>query len=244
MRGALEPGALVPSPAGTNVARRDDVRDVLAGLLGDKVPAGGTATLVLPDGIARMVVAEPPTGAEPRDYLRFRMASSLPWAASDAIVDVLPVGRGRVVGVAVRRATVAQYEQLAISAGLTVERVHLAPLVALRGLLGRGGRGSVHAILGDVAVCLALIWEGGVAALRSRRRDASAGEGARLLAEAARTVRQAGDRVDPSSLTLSGAGATRLRDELGHAAHGSSSLDGPRAWPEAAEAAWLGGMLA
>ncbi len=247
-RAALEPGVLVPSPAGSNVVRRDEVREVLERALDDVAPGGGSATLVLPDGIARLTVVETPPGAEARDYVRFRLAPSLPWPASEAIVDLLPLGRGRVVGAAVRRATVAQYEQLAASTGLSVERVHLAPLVALGALLVRGrgarsARSTVHAVLGDVAMCLAVIRDGELVALRNRRRDQSEGEGPRLLAEAVRTARLAGDGDGPVQFVLSGSGAARLRDALGPAAE-ASGLEGPGDWPGAVEAAWLVGALA
>ena len=244
VRVALEPGALVPSPSGPNVVRRDEIREALTAALGELASGGGKATLFLPDGIARLAVVTAPSGADSRDYLRFRLASSLPWPASDAIVDVLPAGSGRVVGAAVRRATVAQFEQLAASAGLTVERVHLAPLAALGRLLGRGGRTGVHAILGDAALCLAVIRSGELAALRSRRRDSSEGEAERLMAEASRIARLAGAADDPVRLIVSGAGAGRLREALGPASIASGGLEGPREWPEAAEAAWLDGALA
>jgi hypothetical protein len=225
------------------VARKDEVRETLAGLLAELAPGRGRATLVLPDGIARLAVARPPAGAEVRDYLRFRMASSLPWPASEAIVDLLPVGGGEVVGAAVRRATVMEYEQLAVSSGLTVEHVHLAPLLALEGLLKRRGSG-VHAILGDAALCLVVTRDGRLASLRSRRRDASDGEGAWLLGEAARAAREAQNGLDPSRLSLAGSGAGRLRDELGPAAAFPDETAGLREWPEADEVAWLAGALA
>jgi hypothetical protein len=242
----LEPGALVPSPAGSNVVRREELREALASALGELSPGGGRATLVLPDGIARLAMLQLPEGAEPRDYMRFRLAASLPWPASDAIVQVLPLDRGRVVGAAVRRTTVAQYEQLAASAGLSIDRVHLAPLVALAALLGRRGRNrrsGVHALLGDVALCLAVIRDGRLEVLRNRRRDPGDGEGARLLAEAVRTARQPGDGDAPMRLALSGSGATRLRETLGSSVAGVG-LEGPREWPDAAEATWLAGALA
>jgi hypothetical protein len=226
--------------------RREEVREALSRALEEAAPAGGPATLVLPDGVARLAMIEAPSGSEPRDYVRFRLATSLPWPATEAIVDVLPIRQGRVVGAAVRRATVAQYEQLAASAGLAVERVTLAPLLALGALLGRKGRrgpNAVHALLGDVAFCLALIRDGDLAALRCRRRDPSEGEGPRLLAEAARTVRQAGDEDGAVPLVVSGSGAGPLRESLGQALV-AGGLEGPGEWPESVEAAWLGGALA
>jgi hypothetical protein len=199
-------------------------------------------TLVLPDGVARLSLVELPSRAHPRDYVRFRLAPSLPWPASDAMVEVLHVDRRRVVGAAVRRATVLQYEQLAASAGLSMDRVHLAPLLALSGLMGRAGRSgrtSVHALLGDVALCLAVIRDGQLVALRSRRRDTSPGEGHRLLAEAARTALQSGDGDGPPHLVLSGAGAARLADDMDPSC---VVTGGPEEWPEACEASWLRGL--
>jgi hypothetical protein len=242
-RRPLASGALVPSPSGHNVVRRDDVSGVLAELLAELAPGRGRGTLVLPDGIARLVVARPPAGSEIQDYLRFRLASSLPWPISEAIVNLLPVGGGDVVGAAVRRATITEYEQLAVSLGLTVEHVHLAPLLALQGLLKRRGRTGVHAILGDAALCLVVMHDGRLATLRNRRRDISDGEGTRLLNEAARAAREAVNGVDPSRLTLEGSGAGRLRDELGLATAVPDNAVSPREWPEAEEVAWLGGAL-
>jgi hypothetical protein len=238
---ALDDGALAPSPVASNLVRRDEVRQALSAALEAVGAGGGRVRLLLPDGIARLAVIEPPPGVDPRDYVRYRLASSLPWPASEAIVEVLPVSRGRVVGAAVRRATVAQYEQLAAAAGLAVERVHLGPLVVLGSLLGRGMRSGVHAILGDAAFCLAVVRGGTLWALRNRRRDPSEGEAGRLLAEASRTARLAGDGDGPVSLALSGAGAGRLREALGPRASGG--LEGPPGWPQAAEAAWLAGIL-
>ncbi len=189
-----------------------------------------------------MALVELPEGADPRDYVLFRLATSLPFAAAEAIVDALPAGGRRVVGAAVRRATVAEYEQAAAGAGLEVERVHLAPLVALAGLMRTGARDAVHAVLGDVALCLVAFRGGAPAALRNRRRDRSAGEASRLREEASRAAASAGDGADPVRLVVSGAGATRLRHELGEEGAGRG-LEGPGEWPDAAEAAWLGGLL-
>ena len=236
----LDQGALAPSPSGPNLPRGDETRAAVRRAVGDL--GGGRVTLVLPDGIARVALVELPQGADPRDYVLFRLAASLPFPATEAIVDVLPAGGRLVVGAAVRRATVAEYEQSASGAGLEVDRVHLAPLVALAGLMRAGARDAVHVVLGDVALCLASFRGGGPAALRNRRRDRSAGEASWLLEEASRAAAAAGDGVGPVRLVLSGAGAAGLRRELGVEDVGRG-LEAPGDWPEAAETAWLGGLV-
>jgi hypothetical protein len=237
----LGPGALTPSSSGPNLQRGDEVRSAVRRALEEA--GGGRATLVLPDGVARVALVDLPADAVPRDYVRFRLAASLPWPASEAIVEALPAGRGRVVGAAVRRATVAEYEQAAAAAGLEVDRVHLAPLLALEGLMRAGAREAVHVVLGDVAFCLAPFRGGLPVALRSRRRDRSAGEASRLREEASRAAAVAGNGASPATLVLSGADAPRLRRELGGDAAGRG-LEGPGEWRDAADAAWLGGLVA
>lgn len=240
---ALGPGALVPSPSGPNLVRADEVGDSLARALDEIGPRGPRANLVLPDGIARLALVDVPPGTDARDYVRFRLASSLPWPASEALVEALPVGRRRVVGAAVRRATVARYEQVAAAAGLSAERVHLAPLMALSALTAASGADGVHAVLGDVAVCLAFVRDGGLVAVRSRRRDGTADEGRWLLDEARRAAGHAGDGRDRVELIVSGSGAEALRRVLGPSAS-ERGFEGPAEWPAAADAAWLAGALA
>ena len=189
---------------------------------------GGRATLVLPDGVARVALVDLPEGA---DAARLRPLPSGPLAA-------LPGGGGdrrraarRAAagwsGAAVRRATVAEYEQAAVGgAGSRSSSVHLAPLVALAGLMRSGARDAVHAVLGDVAMCLAA-FRGGVpvasatvvaTARRARRRGCAGG-----LAD----VRTSPETErDPVRLVVSGAAATRLRRELGGES-AERGLEGP-----------------
>ena len=236
----LGPGALEPSAVGPNLLQGDEVRAAVrraaVGMDGDRV------TVVLPDGVARVVLVDLPDGAEPQDYVRYRLAASLPWPATEAVVDALPAGPGRVVGAAVRRSTVAEYEQAVIAAGLGVDRVHLAPLVALEGLMRSGTRDALHAVLGDVALCLATFRGGLPVGLRSRRRDPSTVEASWLREEAARAAALAGDGAGSLPLVLSGREASRLRRELGAETAGRG-LQGPGEWPDAVEAAWLGGLV-
>ncbi len=236
----LDPGTLAPSPLGPNLLRGDDARAAIrraADGLG-----GGSVTLVLPDGVARVALVELREDADLRDYVLFRLAASLPFPAGEAIVDALSAGGRRVVAAAVRRATVAEYEQAVASAGFKVERVHLAPLVALAGLMRAGERDAVHAVLGEVALCLAAFRGGAPVALRNRRRDRSAGEASRLREEASRAAASAGNGTGTVRLVVSGAGAAGLRRELEGEGAGPG-LEGPGEWPEAAETAWLGGLV-
>ena len=215
---------------------RGALRRALEGL------GGGRVTLVLPDGLARIALLDLPRGAEPRDYVRFRLAASLPWPASETIVEFLPVARGRVIGAALRRSTVAEYEEAAVATGLEIDRVHIAPLLALEGLVRSGAREAVHAVMGDVALCLATFHEGALVALRNRRRDRSSGEGSRLREELVRAAALAGNGAGPARLVVSGADGARLRREVG-AEPSARGLEGPGEWDDAAEAAWLGGLL-
>jgi hypothetical protein len=244
-RVSLEPGALVPSPAGANLVRPDEVGEALTRALRMVEHPASRVTLVLPDGIARLAPVDVPPGAEPRDYARFCLASSLPWPASEGTFEVLPVGR-RAVAAAIRRATVARYEQLASAAGLSVDRVHLAPLLAVRGLLarGRGRRDAMHVVLGDQALCLFLVREGEVLAFRSRRRDPGHGEARWLRVEAGRTAGAAPDTNGGCDLVVAGSGAEEIGRVLGASVLSvQSASEGTGRWPDAAEAAWVFGAL-
>ena len=236
----LDPGALVPSPSGPSFVRKDEVRAAVRRALEGQ--GRGRVTLVLPDGLARIALLDLPPGAEPGAYVRFRLAASLPWPATETIVHSLPAARGRVVGAAVRRSTVAEFEDAAAAAGREIERVHLAPLVALEGLMRSCPPDAVHGVLGDAALCLATFHGGALVALRSRRRDRSSGEGSRLRDETGRTAALGGNGSGPLRLVLSGADAARLRGEAG-SDPAERGLAGPGEWEDAAEAAWLGGLL-
>jgi len=241
----LAPGALLPSPSGSNLLRPEEVRDALRRALDATGRSSAACTLLLPDGVGRLALLPLPADADAREFVRFRLAASLPFPSGEAIVDVLSAGHGQVVGAALRRGAVAEYEQAVVSLGLSVERVHLAPLVALGGLLRAASGAGVDVVLGDAAVCFAALAGGAIVALRNRRRDKADGEGDRLLQEAERVARQAanGHGNLPRAVALSGADATRLRAEVGGTDDGLPPLASVRQWPEIAEAAWLRGLL-
>jgi hypothetical protein len=242
-RRPLSPGALVPSSSGQNLQRPDELRAALRAALDSLGSASAACTLVLPDGVGRLALLTAGAGVDLGELVRFRLAGSLPFPSSDAMVDLLPAGAGRVVGVALRRGTVAEYEQAILSQGLAIGRVHLSPLLSLSALVRRAARNGVEVVLGDVAACFAVLRRGALLALRSRRRDRSPGEADRLLRDAEREARAALDGDGGRGVGLVGSDAVRLRVEAGIEGHPSlPQVDGVR-WPEAAEAAWLGGLL-
>lgn len=243
----LEPGVLVPSPSEPNIVSGAALNDALGLLLAELGGHGRKVTVVLPDGIARVLVFEAPDGVVPADYARFRLGTGLPYPAAEAIVDVQPISDRRFLGVAVRRGVVEPYETLVASFGLDCERVDLAPVLAIDGLRRRAreAESRVDVMLGDAAFSLAA-WQGGaLRVFRSRRRDASPGEAQRVGEEVLRTAALAGDGASPR-VRVVGTGASGLVDEL--RAEGKEAELGWSASPdalsvEAAEVLWLGPAL-
>src|SRR5262245_57249272 len=165
----LPPGALVPSAVAPNVTSPSDLREALARLR-SRLDGVGPAVLVLPEGTARLALLEV-EGKDLRDYARFRLGSGLPYPVQEALVDVLPVGPGRVLAAAVRRSVVEEYESAAAGAGFVRDRVDLAPLVGVAGLPPREPSPTVHALLGERALSLAACDGRGLVSYRQRRRD-------------------------------------------------------------------------
>jgi hypothetical protein len=245
----LAEGALVPSPLDPNLARPDEVRDALREVRKSLGTNGRRAVLVLPDGVARVLLVRPEAGVSGQDYARFRVAQGLPFPAGEAITGVLasPGGDGPLLAAAVRRSVVRGYEELAAAVGLAQDRLDVAPLAALSGLAREAGAGRDMAlILGDSALCLALFEAGVLRVFRCRRRDAGPGEAARLRDEVERTAALAGPGSLPR-VKLVGHGAADLARELssvGLAAEaGWRSSEAGSPW-EAAEMAFLGAARA
>jgi hypothetical protein len=240
----LAPGAILPLALSPNLSRPEEVSAALERLR----PRLGSdrVTLVLPDGLARVLLLEAPRGAEPREYARFRLGPALPYPLAEAAVDVLPLDGRRFLAAAVRREVVAGYEAAAAAAGLVPERADLAPLAALSGLLRQPRPASVvEIVLGDAALSLAAFDRGRLCAFRSRRRDPGPGEAARVGAEATRTAVVGG--VDGPCFRVTGPGARGFRDGLaaaGHQAEVVVALPWVDPLPEAEERPWLGAAVA
>jgi hypothetical protein len=247
-RAPLPPGALSVSPFEDNVAQVDEVRAAVQRVASALGAAGARVLVVLPDGLARMALLDVPADAAADRYARFKLAGGLSYPAGDAVVEVLPAGRGRVVAAAVKRAVVESYERVVQQAGLRQDRVDLAPLAATAALSQDevDSVSAVDVILGESAVSLVARLEGSLRAFRNRRRDPGDGEPERLYLEALRTAILAGDGARPPRVRVLGPGAPALvrrwREE-GVDADLGWRLAGPEGAPDASELAWLGAAL-
>jgi hypothetical protein len=142
---------------------------------------------------------------------------------------------------------VHEYEEAAAAAGFVQERLELAPLAALSGLLPDPGAGRVTAvILGDAALCLAGFEGGELATFRSRRRDPGPDEARRLREDVERTAALAGPGSPPRvKLVGSGSGAlARELTQLGLAAEPGWQAAANGHVVEGAEMAFLGAARA
>jgi hypothetical protein len=243
-RVALEEGAIVPSPSAPNVARPGDVVEALRQLARVLGIGDASACLLLPDGIARLALLDVPGHVTAPEYARFRLGPGLPYPADEAVIDVLPLGRGRAVVAAVRRSVIEGYEAVAAQSGIAQQRLDLTPLAALSGLLREPGPGpTVDVILGDAAVCLAAHVAGDLQVLRNRRRDPGPDEARRLAEEVQRTALLAGDGSG-TRIRVVGAGAGELLESwraAGRPAEPGWRRDGAGPEVEACELAWVGG---
>jgi hypothetical protein len=245
---ALAPGALVPSPHEPNLRRTDEVGAAVAQVARTLSATGARVRALLPDGIARVALLEADDGAvDPAEYARYRLAPGLPYPAREAVVQAERVGDGRVLAAVAWRTVIAEYEQALAAAGFGPASVDLTPLAALAAL-AEDARGATSAliVLGDAAYSLALHVGRHLRVVRSRRRDRTGGEAARLAREVERAARLA-HCADPVRVRLVGAGASALAREM--AAAGAEAEPGWRldagALPlPAAELAWLGSALA
>jgi hypothetical protein len=238
---ALAPGALEP-----NLCGRQAVIESLARLRQALGAPDAPAALILPDGVGRMQLLEIPSGADAREFARFRLGPTLPYAATEAVVDVLPVGRERALAAAVRREIVEEYETAAATAGFAQDGVDLAPLAALAAMGRRvGGADRLDAVLGDAAYSLAAFSDGSLRLFRTRRRESGLDEARRIADEIARTADLAGLEAQPRVRAV-GPGALALVSQLASAGwQAAPGWDAERdGLPmPAAELPWLGAAL-
>jgi hypothetical protein len=246
-RRALAGGALVPAALAPNVLRPEEVREAMRAVATELGAVDRPTILVLPDGVARSLLLDVPAGTDAHDFARFRLAPQLPYAAADAIVEVMPIGPRRVLAAAIRRDIAAEYEQLASASGLKQERLDWAPMAALGALRRHGGeQPHIDVVLGEAAFSMALVAQGTTLAFRGRRRDPGPDEPERLSLELMRTAQLGATAEAAAHVRVVGPGAHLLADAW--SAQGVRVQSGwgeVRQIParEASELSWLGAAL-
>jgi hypothetical protein len=244
----LGEGALAPSPHDPNLVRPEEVREALVRVVHTLDATREPIAFLLPDGVARLVLLDAPANVRPEEYARYRLSPGLPYPAREAVVQAEPAGPGRVLAAVARRSVIAEYEELARSAGLVQDRMDLAPLAGLQALRRAAPGTGVGAdlVLGDAAYSLALHDAGALRVLRNRRRDRDGDEPRRLGLEIERVLRMGALEATPR-VRVVGPGASDLVREL--AAAGATvepgwAADGQGMPIEAAEVPWLGSLFA
>ncbi len=244
----LPPGALTPSAVERNVARAADVRESLAELRTRlAIPADRRVDLLLPGGTARPLLIEASKGMPGGlDALRFRLSATLPFPAQEAVLGKMSVGSNRSIAAGLHRPIIEEYEALLSSVDLRPRRVELTSFVAFRGLIKQPlPEGAVDVVLGDTSVSFGLWDEHGLSYLRSRLRAAPTDDAPRILADVELTAAAQG-RGSVRGVRAVGRGArslVRYASERGHSATLAWSSPLPSSRAEAAELAWLGGVL-
>jgi hypothetical protein len=215
VRVPLPAGALRPSALEANFAEAGAVAAALAVVRQGLGARRRGTVVVLPEGVARLALLQAPKGVDIREFARFRLAQALPYPATEAVVDVLTVGRGSYLCGSVRRSIVQSYEAAAEAAGFPVDRVDVAPLVATAALKRLAGpdETGVALFLGDVALSMAGFARGKIAAFRTRLRSPGVGEAEWLVDEISRTAVLAGS-PGPTRILVLGLGAPDVAESL------------------------------
>ena len=243
---ALPAGAINPLPSDRNIASPEAVRRAVKEVA-EALGGPSQVALMLPDGVARIVLLDLPQEVAPAEYARFRLAPSLPYPAGEALIDGIRLAGGGFLAAAVRRSVVEEYEQVLSPTDLVQDRLDLTPLAAIAALLRQpAGPGAVDVILGDAAVSMALYGKQGLVSFRGRRRDPGPDEMWRLRDETLRTLSLGGNGIRPRIRVVgSGAGAAiGAFVAEGDLAELGWSLDGQAPPLAGAEHAWLGAALA
>jgi Tfp pilus assembly PilM family ATPase len=211
----LPAGALVPGPFEDNVREPGAVCEALTSIRRELGTDLRRASLLLPEGVARLQLLQPPDGVPPLEFARFRLAQALPYAAGEALVDGLAAPPRGFLAAAVRRSVVRSYEAVAADAGLQQDRVELHAFVALEPLLRQPEQLGTQlvAVLGETAFSLCCFDAGRLVLVRQRRRDDDGGDQARLRDEITRTgIAAVGARV--ARVLAFGAGSSQLAAAL------------------------------
>ncbi len=199
VRQPLPQGALAPSPLEKNLVDRSAVVEALGMTRTALGVNSRRVVIVLPEGVARPLVLEMSGHGFDEGMTRFRLAAMMACPQQELAVHALRVDRRRFLVAAVRNDLLAEYSQAAREAGLDVERIELAPLAAIAGLMRepRGPQPTVDVMLGDAALTLAAWDQGGLRVLRARRREPGPQEAEELAVEVDRTAAWIGSTSAP-----------------------------------------------
>ena len=207
-REPLAPGALMPGPAGRQPGGRRR-RCTRRSAACSTASGASRVTLVLPDGLARLALVETPVGRRRRaSTCASAWSSRLPWPAAEASVDTLAAGGSRVVGAAVGRASVAEYEQAAVAARAPrSSRCSWRRSWRSRACCARARARPCTRCSETWRSASRFVRDGALVGLRSRRRDRSSGEASRLAEEMRRLQAASGNGHAGVPLALSGSDA-------------------------------------
>jgi Tfp pilus assembly PilM family ATPase len=143
----LPDGAVVPAPAGINVAQADVVTAALARAL-EHAGLGATrrAALVVPDSVARVTLLHfDQAPARPQDLdqlVQWQLKKATPFPIEEAIVShaqtVADAAGLSVAAVVARRDVISQYEDIAAAAGIHAGIVDLASINVMNAITAAG----------------------------------------------------------------------------------------------------------
>jgi len=143
----LEPGVVVPAPAGANVTQPAAAADALRRAI-DRAGLGSIrrAALVVPDSVARVSMLNfeqmPPKAADLDQLIRWQLRKSTPYPIEEAQVSSFVAHRGQagvtMAAAVARRDVVAQYEGVAAAAGIHAGLVDLASFNVMNAVISAG----------------------------------------------------------------------------------------------------------
>ena len=143
----LPEGAIVPAPAGVNIANIPAVTEALRrGLERAGVRGAARVALVIPDNAARVTLLPfeqlPAKAADVDQLIRWKLKKSTPFPIEDAQVSWFVAHRTEagptIAATVARRDIVAQYEAVAARAGLHAGIVDLASFNIMNAVVGGG----------------------------------------------------------------------------------------------------------
>jgi Tfp pilus assembly PilM family ATPase len=144
----LAPGVVVPGLSGTNIAQPKTVVETLQRAI-ERAGLGAVkrAALILPDSVARVSLLTfeqiPQRAADFSEVVRWQLRKATPFPLEEAQLSYFPTSVAGPSGTTVativaRRDVIAEYEALALSAGIHAGLVDLASFNVMNAIVGGG----------------------------------------------------------------------------------------------------------